>query len=131
MILFLRGLFIVVLGSMLAVTTWASLDTPLFSIPRAVASHPWFIATLVDAYWAFVTFYVWLAWKEQSLAARLLWFVAVIALGNLAMATYLLVELFRVPAGGPLDPVFTRRNPGHLTLPAVLVGLSVAVYLLA
>jgi len=131
MILFLRGLFIVILLSMLAVTSWASLHTPLFDIPREVLRHPWFIATLFDAYWAFIVFYVWAAWKEQSVAARILWFVTVIALGNIAMAVYFLRELFRIPAAGPIDEVFTRRNPGSVTLPAVLVALSVGVYLLA
>ena len=131
MILFLRALFIVVIASMLAVTGWASLHTPLFAIPREVFGHPWFIATLFDAYWAFVTFYVWVAWKEQSLAARLLWFVAVIALGNIAMALYFLRELFGVPAQGPLDAVFTRRNPGTILLPALLAAGGVGIYLLA
>jgi hypothetical protein len=55
----------------------------------------------------------------------------VIALGNIAMAVYFLRELFRIPAAGPIDAVFTRRNPGSVTLPAVLVALSVGVYLLA
>lgn len=131
MILFLRGLFAVILASMLAVTSWAGMHTPLFSIPREVLSHPWFIATLVDAYWAFIIFYVWAAWKEQSIGARLLWFVAVVALGNIAMAVYFLRELFQVPATGPLDPVFTRRNPGTLILPALLVAVSVVVYAIA
>jgi hypothetical protein len=131
MILFLRGLFIVVIVSMLAVTTWASRDTALFSIPREVYAHPWFIATLFDAYWAFVCFYVWVAWKEQALAARVLWFIAIIALGNIAMAAYMLRELFRLPANGNLSDVFTRRNPGALVLPAGLTAASLAVYLLA
>ncbi len=131
MILFLRALFIVVIASMLGVTTWASLHTPLFAIPRDVLTHPWFVATLFDAYWAFVAFFVWVAWKEQSLAARLLWFVAIIALGNIAMAAYLLRELFAAPLAGPIDPVFTRRNRGTLPLPGALAAASAAVYLLA
>lgn len=116
---------------MLGVTTWASLHTPLFAIPREVFTHPWFIATLFDAYWAFVAFYVWVAWKEQSPGARLLWFIAIIALGNIAMAAYMLGELFRVPAAGPLDAVFTRRQPGALLLPGVLTTGAALVYLLA
>lgn len=116
---------------MLVVTSWASLHTPLFAIPREVFTHPWFIATLFDAYWAFVAFYVWVAWKEQSLAARVLWFVAIIALGNISMAAYMLRELFRVSAGSDLDLVFTRRNSGTLILPAMLAAASIAVYLLA
>ena len=131
MIIFLRALFVVVIASMLAVTTWASLHTPIFSIPREVFTHPWFIATLFDAYWAFIAFYVWVAWKEQSAAARIGWFVAIIALGNIAMAVYMLRELFAVPAGGPLDPVFTRRNPGSVLLPVLLGAAGVGVYLLA
>jgi hypothetical protein len=131
MLPFLRALFIVVIASMLAVTSWASLHTPLFAIPRDIFTHPWFIATLFDAYWAFITFYVWVAWKEQSLAARLLWFVAIIALGNIAMAAYMLRELFSVPAGGPLGDVFTRRTPGKPLLPALLTAASATVYLLA
>ena len=131
MIIALRVLFAVVIASMLAVTTWASLHTPIFSIPREVFTHPWFIATLFDAYWAFIAFYVWVAWKEQSAAARVGWFVAIIALGNIAMAAYLLRELFAVPAAGPLDPVFTRRNPGNVLLPVLLAAAGVGVYLLA
>lgn len=130
MIIFLRALFIVVIASMLAVTTWASLHTPIFSIPREVFTHPWFIATLFDAYWAFIAFYVWVAWKEQSAAARIGWFVAIIALGNIAMAVYMLRELFAVPAEGPLDPVFTRRNAGSALLPVLLGAVGVGVYLL-
>lgn len=133
MILLLRALFLVVLASMLGLTTWASLRCPLFSIPRDVFTHPWFIATLADAYWAFIAFFVWVAWKEQSLAARLLWFVALIALGNLAIAAYLLTQLFRVSARDPgaLTTVFTARQPGHVVLPATLTAASVAIYLLA
>lgn len=131
MILFLRALFLVVIASMLAVTTWASLHTPLFAIPRAVFTHPWFIATLFDAYWAFIAFSVWVAWKEGSLGARILWFVTIILLGNISIAIYMLRELFAVPASGPLDEVFTRRNRGTLPLPALLTAASIAVYLIA
>ncbi len=131
MIIALRLLFIVVIASMLAVTTWASLHTPLFSLPREVWTNPWFIATLLDAYWAFITFYVWVAWKEQSALARLLWLPAILALGNLAMAAYMLAQLFQVSANSPLAPVFTQRNRGALLLPGALTAGSVAVYLLA
>ncbi len=131
MVIFLRALFIVVIASMLYVTTWASLHTSLFSIPRDVWTHPWFIATLVDAYWAFLTFFVWVAWKEQSLLARVLWLPAILALGNLAMAAYMLRELFRIPGGAAISPIFTQRNPGSLLLPAALTGAAIGVYLLA
>jgi len=132
MIWFLRILFTVVIGSMLWVTGWASLHQPLGAFAHsATFRDPWVIATLFDAYWAFITFYVWVAWKEQSLAARVLWFVSIILLGNMAMSAYMLAQLFAVPANGPLDEVFTRRQPGKLPLPAVLTGISILTYLLA
>lgn len=132
MILFLRLLFFVVIGSMLWVTSWASLHQPLGDFARsATFREPWVIATLFDAYWAFIAFFVWVAWKERSLAARLLWFVSIILLGNIAIAAYMLRELFAVPTGGSLDPVFSRRNPGTLPLPGLLTVASVVVYLLA
>jgi Protein of unknown function (DUF1475) len=131
MLWFLRLLFIAVLGSMLWVTSWASFQVSILAIPREVFTHPWFIATLFDAYFGFLTFYVWQAWKEQSLAARVLWFVVIMLLGNLAMAIYMLVELFRIKENAQLVEVFSRRNPGRLALPGVLVAASIGIYLLA
>ena len=136
MIWFLRILFSVVLVSMLAVTTWASLHQALGDFARsATIRDPWVIATLFDAYWAFIAFYVWVAWKERTPAARVLWFISIILLGNIAIAAYMLAELFSVTAKEPvreaLEKVFTRRNYDGLALPGILTGLSVVVYLLA
>ena len=132
MILFLRLLFTVVIASMLWVTSWASLHQSLGAFAHgATLRDPWVIATLFDAYWAFITFYVWVAWKEQSVLARVLWFVAIILLGNMAMSAYMLAQLFAVPAAGPLAEVFTRRQPGKVALPAALTAVSMVIYLLA
>jgi hypothetical protein len=130
MLLFLRLLFCGIIVSMLAVTGWASTQCAIFAIPRDVFTHPWFIATLIDAYWAFITFFVWVAWKERTLAARLLWFVAIILWGNLAMAPYFLVELFRIQRSDQLGEVFATRRPGKIALPATLTLAGIAVYLL-
>lgn len=130
MILFLRALFVVVLASMVAVTSWASLYTSVLAIPDEVLRHPWFIATLADAYWAFVAVYVWIAWKERSVAARVLWLIALLALGNISIAVYFLRELWREGTTS-VDALFTRRNDGDVALPAILTAVSAAVYLLA
>ena len=129
MIIFLRALFLLVVVNMLAVTSWASLRCPLFGVPREVFTHPWFIATLFDAYWAFITFAVWVLWKEQSAGARILWFVAIILWGNLAMSLYMLGELFRIKSSDQLGEVFGTRRPGKIALPAVLAALGVVIYL--
>ena len=130
MILFLRGLFIVIIASMLWVTSWASLRCPLFAIPHDVVTHPWFIATLFDAYWGFVTFYVWVAFKQTSWVARIAWFFAIILLGNIAMSAYWLNELFRVPHNGRVADVLTTRRNGIGILGPVLAVLGITVTLL-
>ena len=109
MILFLRFAFGLVLISMLAATSWASWQVPLWRTPREVATHPWFIATLLDTYFAFLTFYVWLAYKETSNVARVLWLMAILLLGNIAMAIYLLIQLFRLPKDAKIEALLLRK----------------------
>lgn len=99
-----------VLIAMLAVTTWASSEIAVWKIPREVATHPWFIATLFDTYFAFLTFYIWLAYKETSNFARVLWLVGILLLGNIAMAIYLLRELFRLPRSATMEDLLLRKN---------------------
>ena len=110
MILTLRIIFAVILASMLAVTIWAGNEVALWNTPRAVATHPWFIATLFDTYFAFLTFYAWLAYKETSWAARISWLVAILLLGNIAMAAYMLLQLFRLPANATIEQLLLRRT---------------------
>ena len=127
MILALRALFVVVLASMIWVTTWAGLQCPLFAVPRAVATHPWFIATMFDAYWGFVTFFVWVCYRQTSWTARVAWFVAIMALGNIAMSSYCLAALSQVPLNGRVFDVLTARRSGPGWLGIVLAALGIAV----
>ncbi len=111
MIVFLRLVFSLVLVAMLAVTAWASSAVALWNTPREVATHPWFIATLFDTYFAFLTFWIWLAWKEPTWPRRLGWLAAILLLGNIAMATYVLIQLFRLPKTATLEHLIARRSP--------------------
>lgn len=111
MIVLLRIVFTVVLVSMLAVTGWASRHTALWDIPREVGGHPWFLATLADAYFGFLTFWCWVAYRERTWPRRLGWLVAILLLGNIAMAVYLLMLLFRLPADAPLERLLLRPAP--------------------
>ena len=108
MIWFLRISFTIVLVVMLGVTSWASAIVALWETPRAVATHPWFIATIFDTYFAFLTFYGWVAYKETSTFARVGWLVAILLLGNIAMAIYMLIRLFRLPANARIEKLLLR-----------------------
>ena len=110
MILTLRIFFILVLVSMLSVTSWASMHCALWAIPKEVIGHPWFIATLFDAYWGFLTFYCWVVYKEPSVVARVSWLIAILLLGNIAMAVYMLIQLFKVPISGGIESILMRRK---------------------
>lgn len=106
----LQLLFVSILAAMLGVTTWASLEISLWDAWPDYAANPWAIATLFDAYFGFVTFFVWVAWRERTHAARAAWFVLIMCLGNIAMAIYLLIQLATL---GPDDPTSSilRRKP--------------------
>jgi hypothetical protein len=129
MIVALRVLFTVVLASMLWVTSWASQQCPLFAVPRMVATHPWFIATLFDAYWGFTTFFVWVCYRQTSWVARAAWFLAIMALGNIAMSSYCLAALTQVPIGGKVSDVLVARRagPGWLGIGLAAAGIAVTL----
>jgi len=113
----LRVAFGIVLVSMIAVTTWASSEVALWRTPRGVATHPWFIATLLDTYFGFLTFYLWVAYKEVSWLARLLWLIAILLLGNIAMAIYMLHQLFRLPIHARVEDLLLRHPRSSLPIP--------------
>jgi hypothetical protein len=108
MIWFLRALFSLILLAMLVVTIQASLHTPIWQLPPSLTGDPWFRATLFDAYFGFLTFFIWVAYKEASWGRSVLWFVLIMLLGNIAMSIYMLIQLFRVPAHASLREVFLR-----------------------
>ena len=94
---------------MLAVTTWASLDRSVWVAAVDLWRDPWGRATLFDTYWAFLTFYCWLAYKERSWASKLGWLVGILLLGNIAMAIYMLIQVFRVSATAKIEEVLLRK----------------------
>lgn len=69
----LKILFTLILLTIVGTTTWASLQLPLWETPRAVVGHPWFIATLVDTYLAFFTYWLWVVYKERSALRSAVW----------------------------------------------------------
>ena len=96
---------------MLVVTTTASLHQPLWEWGGLTAEPDrwWTYATLADAYFGFLTFYAWVFYKERSTAAKLGWFLAIMLLGNMAMAAYVLRELGRLRDDEPASAILLRR----------------------
>jgi hypothetical protein len=101
--------------SLVGVSIWATAQIGigdaihgLLAHPTA-GTHPWFIATVFDAYFGFLWFWAWIAYRETSNAARALWLVLVLGLGNIAMAAYMLLQLRRLPANSTPAQLLLRR----------------------
>ncbi len=106
----LKIVFSLILLCILCATTWASLQMPFWQTPQALVTHPWFIATLVDTYLAFFTFWLWVAYKENSIWRAAIWLLLIFALGNIAMAGYALITLWRLPREAPIEDFLLRRK---------------------
>jgi hypothetical protein len=99
-----------VLSLMLYVTISASLQQDIISATRQLWPDPWFRATLADAYCGFLFFWLWVAWREQSVPKGALWFVLIMTLGNLAMASYLLLQLRRLQPNEEIETLLMWRR---------------------
>ena len=110
MVVLLRVLFAGVLVGMLVFTISASLEQSIVEAFWVLWPDAWFRATLADAYFGFLTVYVWIAYKERSLLARGVWFLAVMGLGNIAIAAYVLLQLRRMNPEEPLERLLLRSS---------------------
>jgi len=108
----LRLLFGFVLVSLIAVTSWASIRQPVWEWGGLTQppDNAWTIATMFDAYYGFVTFYVWVFYKEARWLPRVLWLIAILLLGNMAMSAYVLWQLRKLPPNEPMATLLTARN---------------------
>lgn len=108
----LKVLFIAIFLTMLLYTGFASTRQPILAwggLTHGVDRY-WTTATLLDAYCGFITFYVWVYYKERHALARLAWFVAIMLLGNMAMSAYVLRELARLRPNEPLSQLLLARH---------------------
>jgi len=99
-----------VLTVMLYVTVSASLHQDVLTATRLLWPDPWFRATLADAYFGFLFFWLWVAWREQSALRGAVWFLLIMALGNFAMAGYLLLQLRRLQPGDGIETMLLRSK---------------------
>ncbi len=81
----------------------------LIAHPTA-GNNPWFVATLFDAYFGFLWFWLWVAYTQTGWVGRLFWLVLILLLGNMAMAAYVLIRLWQLPAGASIEQFLLRRT---------------------
>jgi hypothetical protein len=108
----LKLLFSGILLTLLIYTGWASTRQPVLQW-GGLTSGPdryWTIATLMDAYFGFLTFYVWVFYKEPRWLPRIGWFLAIMLLGNMAMSAYVLLQLLRLRSDQDVWSILSARN---------------------
>lgn len=109
----LKILFSSILAGMIVCTGWAGAHQAVQNWGGLTDSPDryWTIATLMDAYCGFLTFYVWVLFKEARWLPRLLWFIAIMGLGNMAMAAYVLWQLRKLRPEQAASAILVARNP--------------------
>ncbi|MYF77920.1 MAG: DUF1475 domain-containing protein [Acidobacteria bacterium] len=99
-----------ILLGMVGLTVVAITEQGLFEAGAQLWPDAWFRATLADAYFGFLIAYCWIVYKEASPVRRALWFVAVMSLGTIAVSTYLLIQLYRLPPESSVEALLLRAR---------------------
>ncbi len=107
--LVLRVLFGGIFLWMTVVTVRAGLTVGLAEAWPSYAANPWAMATLHDVYCGFLTFYAWVVYKERAIWARVVWFLLIMGLGNIATSLYVLIQLARLGPDEPVEALLWRR----------------------
>jgi hypothetical protein len=76
-----------------------------------VCREPWGLATMFDAYFGFLAFWLYIAWRENTWVSRIAWLVALLLLGNFAIAGYALLCLAQSSESSLTKIFFTPK--GH------------------
>lgn len=108
---FLIAMCLGVIGLMLLLSWAAVQHQDIVTANRLLWPDPWYRVLLADAYCGFLWFWLWVAWREQSVLRGAAWFVLIMGLGNLATAGYLLLQLRRWhPEQGVAGLLLGRRG---------------------
>ena len=104
----LQILFASIFVWMIVMTVQTSLKISIWDAWPNYKANPWAVATLWDAYFGFLTFFVWVCCKQGSILSKSMWFILIMALGNIAMSFYVLLQLNKLKPGQPVSDVMVN-----------------------
>ncbi len=110
MITLFRLIFWSILIGMLFVTVTASLERGIVEAAQTLWKDGWFRATLADAYFGFLTIFLWVVYKERHIVARITWFLLFMTLGNIAISIYILIQVHQLETDSSFEQLLVRRN---------------------
>jgi hypothetical protein len=101
---------VMVLALMLWATVTASLNQAIWDVGQEYWGNPWAVATLLDAYFAFLFYCLWVVYKEARVLSSLVWVVVILLTGSMGMALYLMLQVLRLKPTDGVDSLLLRRG---------------------
>ena len=86
------------------------LQSNLFEQWDFLGSIPWMRATLWDFYANVFVIFIWVCYKEKTIALKIVWLVLLVTLGSIASCAFVLIQLFKLKPGDGLKELFTQTN---------------------
>lgn len=87
-----------------------SINSNLFKEWHFLGSIPWMRATLWDFYANVTVLFLWVCYKEKSIALKVVWLILLVALGSIASCAFVLIQLFRLKTDEGLKEFFSKQN---------------------
>ena len=75
-----------------------------------LALSPWVMANIINVNFGFIVFLIWAAYCETNLGMKVLWFILIMGLGNIAMSFYVLIQIWRLKPGQPVSAILLKRS---------------------
>ncbi len=110
MISFLKIILGLVWIFMVYIVVSTSLESSLFKEWNYLGSIPWMRATLWDFYANVLIIYLWVLYRERSVAVKLIWAILFFCLGSIATIGYALIQLFLLKKGEDIQKILQPRQ---------------------
>ena len=110
MITTLKIIFSLLFAWMCYTVITTSLQSNLFKEWDFLGSIPWMRATLWDFYANVLVIFVWVCYKERSIALKIIWLILLVVLGSIASCAFVLIQLFRLKPGEGLKDFFSKQH---------------------
>ena len=98
------------LVSLISLTTLASLEESVLVGGSRLLEFKWGSATLLDAYYAFIWFYLIIWYREDRTLAKIIWLFATLFLGSMAASLYLIKVYWKAPKHAGIDYLFKKPS---------------------
>jgi hypothetical protein len=108
MVTALKVLFSLLFVWMCYMVISTSIENNLFKQWDFLGAIPWMRATLCDFYANVTVIFLWVCYKENTMARRIVWLILLVALGSIATCAYVLLQLFRLKPGEGLKEFFNK-----------------------